>query len=456
MKRAKEFFVDKETIESLIGAVYEGMLIADHDAIVRYVNDSYLEIANIKREDIINKPLSEVRPGSVLPQVIRTGEGRVNIFRNEGDTVYVVDLSPIKMDGKIIGGISVVKGLVQAQELSKELEKYIAKTQELKDTVHRAYQAYYTFDDIVGASDEYKKVIAMAKKMAGYDEDVLIIGESGTGKELFAHAIHNYSHRFSQPFVAVNCSTLSPSLIESELFGYKAGSFTGALKGGKVGLFSIADKGTILLDEIAELPLEMQAKFLRVLQERKIRRVGDLREEDINVRVIAATNKDLKQLTNEGKFREDLYYRLSAMTLEVPNLQKRKDDLKLLADYFLHQWCKRRNRQVTITTEVYERMKEYTWPGNVRELKNVVQFSAYASENNIITELNLPKTTSKESAREETSIPQYNGRLKDIIADTERRVIHDMIKKYGDSVINRKLIAEKLGISLATLYNKAK
>ncbi|KYZ76329.1 Fis family transcriptional regulator [Anaerosporomusa subterranea] len=459
-----DFFGVADATNALIEAIYEGVLIADADAIVRYVNEGYLTTAGLQREDIIGKSLACVRPGSVLPQVIKSGQSRLGVYRHEGNVEYVVDMAPIRLDGIIIGGISVVKGIARIQRLSKEMEKYVQTNRELKAAVNSAYQARYTFKDAIGVSGEFRHAVDLARRMAGFDEDILITGESGTGKELFAQAIHNASSRAAKPFVAVNCSTLSSPLVESELFGYSGGSFTGALKGGKAGLFSVADGGTIMLDEIADLPYDMQAKLLRVLQERKLRRVGSSTEEGVDIRVIAATNKDLLTLAKEGKYREDLYYRLSAMALEIPSLRRRREDLKPLADHFLGEWCKRNGRRISFLPSAYAMMESYNWPGNIREFKNVIQFSAYTCDSDSIAIIHLPKSALNQpvslqasaSGKSNSYSGNFSGSLKKILEETEQAVILSMLLKHGESLEAKKLIAAELGISLATLYNKAR
>ena len=449
-------FSEKDSMVcSLIDSIYDGVVIADRDGFIRYVNNSYLTITKLHREDVIDQPLSKVRPGSVLSQVIQSGEGKRGFFRKEGGSEYVVDMAPLLVRGKIVGGISIVKAIEQVQQLSKKLEDYIEKNHELKAAVSNSYQARYTLEQAIGVSKVFQDTLKLARQMADYDEDILIVGESGTGKELFAQGIHNCSGRRNRPFVAVNCPTLQESLAESELFGYIKGAFTGALKEGRVGLFFVADKGTILLDEIADLPLEMQAKLLRVLQERRIRRIGSSREEQIDVRVIAATNQELSALVKAGKFREDLYYRLAAMTLELPSIRDRKEDLKPLANYFLKLWGEKRGQDLTIAPTVYEAMYHYDWPGNVRELRNVIQFSAYACSNDVLTELHLPKRV-KEKEHEAQISPLFTGSLKNILQETEEIAIGSLLKIHGDTLEGKRKVASQLKISLATLYNKMK
>ena len=443
-------------IKSLIESIYDGVLIVDTAGQVRYVNQSYLKITGLNESDIVGHPLAKVRPGSVLSQVTKSGEARMGVYRREGNSEYVVDMAPIRYQGQIVGGISTVKEIARIQALSKELEKYVKKNQELTSVVSHIYHARYTFQDIVGASPEIRKAVSFAEKIAQCDEDVLICGESGTGKEMFAQAIHNGSSRAHMPFVPVNCPTLHSTLVESELFGYENGAFTGARKGGKVGLFFVADNGTIMLDEIAELPYDMQAKLLRVLQERKVRRIGEAAERPLNIRVIAVTNKNLLALAKEGKFREDLYYRLNAMTLEVPPLKARQDDLHLLAEHFLSEWCKRNGRYLSFHASAWDMIDNYEWPGNIRELKHVVEFSAYLCEGGILHSLRLPQQAAPAKFTPDHAASLHTGSLKRIVENTERAVFQSMLKKYGDSLESKKLIATQLGISLATLYNKTK
>ena len=451
-------FNEADWTTCLIEAIPDGILIADTDAIVRYVNGGYLRLTGIKREDIIGKHVAEVRPGAMLPRTIKTGEAKVAVYRRVEDTEYISDMSPLIHDGKIVGGVSVNKHLGRFLLLSKELEKHVRKTKELRSAVSQAYRAHYTFDDIVGNSPRVQDALAMARKIAGYDADILITGESGTGKEMFAQAIHNASPRSEMPFVPVNCSTLNSELLESELFGYEDGAFTGGRKGGKIGLFAVSDGGTIMLDEIAELSYDMQAKLLRVLQERTIRKVGDNAETRLDIRVIAVTNKNLLSLAKQGKFREDLYYRLNVMNLEIPPLRERTSDAISLADYFLMAWGQKHGKYWTFHESVVEKILHHDWPGNIRELKNVVEFAAYTCDANIITDIHLPRSDVERGKTEPVALPTMGGpgTLKKVAANAQRAIIQSMLSQYGDSLEAKKSIAASLGISLATLYNKSR
>jgi len=437
---------------SILDSINNGVMIIDDAFIVRYLNLEYTRITGVSRDQIIGRPLREIRPGARLPDVVRSGKPLSGVFRREGDIDYVVDLAPIVLDGKIKGGIGVFKDITEVERLSKELQHISRQTDRLKSILHHAYQAKHTFDDIVGASDDIRRVIELARRFARGGNDILITGESGTGKEILAQAVHNASERSTGPFVTVNCAALSPSLLESELFGYIEGAFTGARKGGKVGLFEIADGGTIFLDEIAELTPEMQGRFLRVLQERTIRRVGDTQETPLDVRVITATNRDLSRMAEENQFRQDLYYRLWVLNIHIPPLRERNIDIRVLADHFLALCGKKMLRRLGFAPEVYESFSKYSWPGNVRELVHTIEFAAQMADDSVITVLHLPRALSPES------MPDWlhAGTLTELVRDLERKIIAGRLNYYGTSMAAKKSIARELGISMATLYNKMK
>ncbi|MCX7817112.1 MAG: sigma 54-interacting transcriptional regulator [Syntrophales bacterium] len=434
----------------ILDAIYDGILIADANTIVRYVNPEYTRITGVKPEQIIGRPLREVRPGAILPDVIRTGIPRAGVFRREGEIEYVVDMAPIYRDGKIVGGVSVLKDITEVRRLSSELKKFVKRTNQLHSFVRHVFQARYTFDDIIAVSEEMKKVVSLAKRIALGDSDVLITGESGTGKELFAQAIHNGSNRSSGPFIAFSCASLSASLVESELFGYADGAFTGARKGGKAGFFEIADGGTVFIDEVAELSKEVQAKLLRVLQERRVRRVGEAEEVEVNIRIIIATNRDLEKMVKEGKFREDLYYRLNVVNLHLPPLRSRQEDIKPLAEHFFHQCTRRLGRSHTVSPKIYEIFEKYHWPGNVRELINTVEYTVNMADTDFIGPEHLPKRF------HDLSLPLYESTLKQTVRETEKKIILNKLNRLGWSVSAKKQIAKEMGISLSSLYAKLK
>lgn len=433
---------------SILQSIFDGILVVDENAIVRFINPEYTRITGVRPEQIVGRPLIEVRPGAILPEVVRTGISRAGVFRREGNIEYVVDMAPIIIDKKIVGGVSVLKDITEVKRLSKELKRFVHTTNRLKAIVQAAFQARFNFRDIVGTSEGIRKAVSFAKKVAHGDNDILITGESGTGKEIFAQAIHNESGRASGPFVAFSCAALSSTLIESELFGYSEGAFTGARKGGKMGLFEVADGGTVFLDEIAEISLDMQVKLLRVLQERFIRRVGETEEIPVNIRIIAATNRDLKQLMNQGQFREDLFYRLNVVNINIPPLRQRIPDIKPLADYFLQRCGKRMNTSLGFHPGIYDVFARHTWPGNVRELINAVEYAVNMAESDTISEEHLPESV--RSVKEVTA----ELTMEKILCELERRTIIERLNAHGRSVEAKKRIAQELGISLATLYSR--
>ncbi|MDR3589748.1 MAG: sigma 54-interacting transcriptional regulator [Negativicutes bacterium] len=436
----------------ILDSIDDGILVADQSTVVRYINPEYTRITGVPREKIVGRRLTEVRPGAMLPGVIRSGKSMAGVYRREGDVEYVVDMAPIIIDDKIFGGVSVVKDITEVQRLNDELHRFTNKTRRLKHLVDRMYRARYTFKSIIGRSAAIAESVLLAGKAARGHSDVLITGESGTGKEVFAQAIHNASAQAPEPFVAVSCAAIPPSLMESELFGFDEGVFTGAKKGGKLGLFEIASGGTIFIDEIGELSLELQAKLLRVLQERTVRRLGEAGEVPVDIRVIAATNRDLSALVSEGKFREDLYYRLNVLNIHLSPLRQRLEDVPLLTAEFLAFYSQRTGRCFEMDEQVAAMLGRYGWPGNIRELRNVVEYAVNVCESGLITVQHLPLWLQAKLPKDKTAVPT----LAELVLEAERKAIVEMLQRYGRQLEGKKKIARDLGISLATLYNKMK
>ncbi|WP_291633389.1 sigma 54-interacting transcriptional regulator [Clostridium sp.] len=307
--------------------------------------------------------------------------------------------------------------------------------------------------DILGNSKQIQRLKQNVKKIATSASTVLITGESGTGKEMFARAIHDESIRKEKPFIAINCGAIPDMLLESEFFGYVKGAFTGADPMGKIGKFEFANKGTILLDEIGDMPLYLQAKLLRVLQERCITRIGSNKTIDIDVRVVAATNKDLVKAIKENKFREDLYYRLNVIPLEIPPLRERKEDIKLLIEAFIEKYCNLFNKNfldIKLAEDTWQIFYNYKWPGNVRELENTVEYIInMVGTDGIITKEILPKSILY------NKIDIFNdGNEIYTLKYLEKSAIKNALEKYGTTTEEKKVVAMKLGIGIATLYRK--
>lgn len=323
----------------------------------------------------------------------------------------------------------------------------IAKTYENKGQIY--------FSNIIGNSKSILEAINKSKIAASTDSTILIQGDSGTGKELFAKSIHNESMRKDGPFIAINCASIPENLIESELFGYEKGAFTGANTSGKKGLVELANNGTLFLDEIGDLPLYLQTRLLRVLQERAIDKIGGGQSIDVNIRVISATNKDLKQLVQEGEFRLDLYYRLNVIPINLPSLNHREDDVFLLSEYIINRLCNRMNKEVKLLEyEVKNAFKTYQWIGNIRELENVLEHGICFSKDNYIRLEDLPKYFFEDSILKIPLVVDSNKSLEQLKMEYEKSVIDELMLIYGDTVEGKKIVADKLNIGLTTLYRK--
>ncbi|MDD2361033.1 MAG: sigma 54-interacting transcriptional regulator [Syntrophaceticus schinkii] len=306
----------------------------------------------------------------------------------------------------------------------------------------------YTVEDILGVSKPIRQLHEKIKSIASSNSTVLIRGESGTGKELVARAIHNYGAWSQGPFVAINCSAIPESLLESELFGYEDGAFTGARKGGKMGKFELADKGTLFLDEIGDMAQFLQVKLLRVLQERRIERIGGLYPIPVDVRVIAATNRDLEKMIAQGEFREDLYYRINVIPINIAPLRERKEDIDVLCRYFIDEYNQQLNKDVKYMTEGFgKKLCEYSWPGNVRELQNAIEYAMNLAAGDFLDVEQLPVGI-REVEDEDTV--SFNLEV------LERRAIRRCLQQYGTTVEGKQKAAEELGIGIATLYRKMK
>ncbi|WP_289102520.1 sigma 54-interacting transcriptional regulator [uncultured Fusobacterium sp.] len=433
----------------IFDSLYDGILIIDKEGIVRYINPAYTRITKVEEKNIIGRYLSEVRPGSRLTNVVKNEKMELGAHRKMGEVEYLVNMVPIYEDGKVIGGISLLNELVDIYKLTEKLNLSKIIIQNLKEHVKTLGNGKYSFDDIIAVDEKSIEVKEFAKRIALADSNVLITGESGTGKELYASAIHNLSPRKDFPFIPVNCASFEKNLIESELFGYEEGSFTGAKKNGKTGLFQLAQGGTLFLDEIGELEYGLQGKLLRVLQEKSIRKIGGSKEIPIDVRLICATNKNLEKMIEDNTFRRDLYYRIAIMPLSILPLREKKNDIKSIAEKFLLDLSIKYKKEVKLNENALKVLKEYEWPGNIRELKNIIEFTFNMAEGNEIRAEHLPITIKNNLKENENIVP-----LSEIVREAEQNYLKKVIEIYGDNVEGKKKAAKALKISLATLYNK--
>lgn len=435
-------------LEGVIEAIHDGILVIDRSGTVQLINEEYTQITGVKREQIIGKPLLQVRPSAKLPQVLKDGRAREGVFRKEKSMEYVVDMAPIIKDDEVVGAVSVCKSIPEVYQLSEELKRSRKRVQQLKQAFGRIHQSTYTFSHIIGQNKDLLHMIERAKKAAATNLSILLTGESGTGKELVAQSIHHTSSRSSSPFVPVNCAAIPSALLESELFGYEKGAFTSSNEDGKSGLFELAHGGTLFLDEIGDMPVDLQSKLLRVLQEGTFRKIGGLEEQKVDVRIIAATNKDLPSMVANKKFREDLFYRINTIQLAIPPLRKRKDDIPAILTSLLKE---QGNTNIQVAPQAMSTLHQYEWPGNIRELKNAVHYAISMCEGSTISVEHLPDTIRPTPGYRPTDRPRL---LEDVLRDTEREVIVSVLNKTGTSVVGKKAAAKQLGISLASLYNK--
>ncbi|KKM10775.1 Fis family transcriptional regulator [Clostridiales bacterium PH28_bin88] len=442
----------QEELSTILNSAQEGIQVADKNGLVKYVNPAFTEITGIPAEQRIGKSVYDVSPRGALAQVLRTGR-MVRRWRNSvtGTDIEVIsNAAPIMVDGKMEGAVVIFNDITELRRLTRELEQRTELIRHLHEELDRFTSTRYTFQDIIGCSPSLVALLSLAESAAESNSTVLLLGESGTGKEVLAQAIHHASQRRERPFVKINCAAIPENLLESELFGYEKGAFTGATRT-KVGKFELAHEGTIFLDEIGDMSPYLQAKLLRVLQEREFERVGGNETIRADVRIIAATNRNLEKMVEEGTFRKDLYYRLNVLKLEIPPLRERKDDLPLLADHFIRQMNRKLGKLVRgVEPEAMEILRRYPWPGNVRELENFLERAVLLVGEGSITawwvtaHLELPDV-GEDRDDQVLSLKQ-----------TERLMIERAMKKYGWTVRGKRAAARALDISLSTLYLKLK
>lgn len=442
-----------DALELILNNVYSGIIFCDRECNIIFMNRVYAELLGVDRNEVVGKSISEFFPDSRLPLVLRSGKaelGRQCSLR--GEIPFLVNRLPIKRGNETIGIIlqSIFKDYASFKELVARLNLLETKVKSYKRELNSLLSARYSFDDIVGESSTIREAKTICAKYANTDAPILILGATGTGKELFAHAIHTASKRAAAPFVCVNCAAIPKDLLESELFGYVPGAFTGAHQKGKAGKIEMANKGTLFLDEMGDLPLNAQAKLLRVLETKTMERVGDLKPIAVDFRLIAATNKDLREMIGRNEFREELFYRLNTMTISVPPLSERKGDIPLLLTHFLHAMGK---PKIRCTAGAMTILQRYPWPGNVRELKNVVERAVSLIDGNAIDVEHLPSEIMiLQSDIRQT--PNETGKL--LSKELFRCEHHILVEALKLNKGNMSKTARFLGVSRSALYEKCK
>lgn len=436
-------------LETMLAAPDELIVVVNKNGYIENMSQAYGDFLGIQVQNAIGRHVTEVIENTRMDIVVKTGVPETGETQDIHGEKMIATRIPIRKNGMVIGayGRVLVRNTRELHMLHDKLSSIEMELNMYKRTFEKINTAKYTVDDIIGDCSIMQDLKDSVRKVAKTNSNVLIMGESGTGKELFAHSIHAGSMRRKAPFVCVNCGSIPEQLIESELFGYEEGAFTGARKGGKIGLFPAAHGGTIFLDEIGELPLPMQVRLLRVLQDREIQRVGSNVREKVNVRVVAATNRNLYQMVKKGEFRSDLYYRLNVVTLHLPLLRERKEDLPLLIQMILSKISKKESLgAIEISREAMDHLLRYDWPGNVRELENVLERAInFTDAGEKIKAKNLPERITG-SMVSQTVMP-----LKELMENTEKDAIKDALLRCRNC---KAKAANELGISRTTLYEK--
>jgi transcriptional regulator with PAS, ATPase and Fis domain len=453
-----------EALGAILGSAYEGIAVVDENGILQEFNEAYCRFIGISREDAIGRHVTEVIENTNLHITVKTGIPERGVLQKIHGQDMVVHRIPIWREDRLVGaiGMLIFEGVTEVYKIYERLQANNRKEQPQNEllTLKKEKDSRITLDQIIGTSEEILNVKRIARRAARTAVTVLITGESGTGKEMFAKSIHHLSPFSTGPFISVNCGAIPEHLFESELFGYDEGAFTGAKKGGKPGKFELANNGTIFLDEIGEMPLVMQTKLLRILQEREVERIGGITKYKINVRIIGATNRDLKAMVDKGEFREDLYYRLNIIQLPLPPLRDRKEDIPILIAHYIKEICEKYQMPVKIfTPEAVSAFSDYQWQGNIRELVNTIERLVTLVDGSIIHLHHLPiaiKDIDNKKIILERKRPEAQTLIEEAKIEGNRRekeIILNALKNAGG---NKSKAAEILGIHRTTLYQKFK
>ncbi|WP_044747562.1 sigma-54 interaction domain-containing protein [Bacillus alveayuensis] len=446
--------LEKHHYKAILESLEDPVIVVLKDSTIVYINEAYSRQFNVPSEKIIGRKLKEIEENARILKVLETGEALIN------DCSYVhslkrdvyANITPLKHNGKLIGAVTIMKNLNEITKLQNELERYKRYSMQLEGQLNQDH-----FSLLESQVPQMISAVNIARKVAGTDVTVILYGESGVGKEVFAKAIHEASTRKDKPFIPINMASIPDNLLESELFGYEEGSFTGSRKGGKKGLLELANGGTLFLDEVGEMSMKVQAKLLRVIQERVFHRVGGTKPYSLDVRIICATNRNLKELIKKGAFREDLYYRLNVVPIHIPPLRERKQDIPYIISNLLNNLILKYKKPVTMPDEIYDILRNYDWPGNIRELSNVLE--------RMLAVCNRPKF-------EKSDIPEYIQHVSDSwtanvytkSSKKDHMSLNDVLEQIEKTKLlevmansrNRTEAIKKLGISRKSFYAKLK
>lgn len=452
--------IEKSIPELILQNIPTGLIFCDTDCIIRFINKTYAEYLEVDPDEAIGRPITDLIPDSRLRLVMASGQAemgdRCELPTKTGGRAIVVNRLPVKApDGTVVGAISqsLFGDAKELKEVAQRIVQLEKKVDLCKLKIDSAFSAKYSLANIYGQSAAIVRAKELARHYAKSDSPVLILGPTGTGKELFCHAIHQESPRCPYPFVSINCAAIPPDLLESELFGYSPGAFTGARKEGKIGFLELADKGTLFLDEIGDMPQSAQVKVLRVLEDKLVYRVGSTKPQSVDFRLVVATNRDFKEMFRRGTFREDLYYRFNAMTISIPPLCERIEDIPILIRHLLDRMGQGR---ITCTRRAMGLLLSYKWPGNVRELKNVIEHALSMCKNGVIDVGDLPSQfigASPEAlvGKSDLSARHCNASLSQWREENEKMLLLAVLEENRWNIVR---CAKSLSISRATLYEK--
>ena len=452
--------------EEIINLAGERIVVVDREGVILYINSAYCDFLGTPVEKAIGKPVQDVIENSRMHIVAKTGQKELTALQPINGSDMIANRYPLIIDGELVGAVGTVMFRNPDDWLlyKNKIQHLVEEVNYYKTKAEKKIKSKYYFSDLIGNSPSFTAVKKLAERVSNSQSAVLLLGESGTGKELYASAIHNNSTRASFPYVPINCASIPEHLLESELFGYDDGAFTGAKKGGKKGQFQIANRGTIFLDEIGDMPLAMQSKLLRVLQEREILPVGAQKSIPVDVRIIAATHRNLEKMVEEGTFRQDLYYRLNVIKIEIPPLRERKGDIELISIKLLEKLERKFYRRgIKLSAEVVERLNQHKWQGNIRELENVLERSINVLDGDIIEiahlplylrdyeTISVPKMSNVKESVNVADMPIQS--LKDTLAQVEKQAILNALSIANG---NKLEAARLLEVGKTKFYEKCK
>ncbi|ATW23760.1 sigma-54 interaction domain-containing protein [Candidatus Formimonas warabiya] len=436
----------------------DGIYVTDVNGKTLAVNCMYEQLTGLKREELVGRSVIELRNEGkfdviLYPDIIASGKKKTSLQTTKANRKVLCNGYPVfNEDGKVVLVITFVRDLTLMNELKEQIMNQQNMIEKYRE-VNNRYKKQFNKDAAIFESEKMVQLMEKLKKIAKTDATVLLLGETGVGKDVLSRKIHEYSLRQHEPFLKIDCSAIPESLIESELFGYESGAFSGANNRGKAGLLEMADKGTIFLDEIGEIPLQMQVKLLRVIQEQEFMHVGSTKVRKVNVRFIAATNRDLAEEVRKGNFRSDLFYRLHVAVLDIPPLRERQEDIVAMVRFFLDKYNDKYHKNVTFTNQLEEALTCYKWPGNVREIDNFIQGLVVSHENEILDISDLPHYMLMDSIDcDKMNINESNKSLDELVGDYEKVLLKKVLQMHGSAA----KAARILKVDRSTIFRKLK